>query len=135
LNHPSAVFERDAQLKVNTSFLLTYHYGWRVCNQEFCYEKPMKFANLLITIQPFIFGAGSTTVLAGQQIAKFLNEALWRKDYKLVMRGIDARQSAMFSYLSPEQRVPKDHPLRRIRVASVVNANTLHGIGSKLIIS
>src|SRR5262249_11558141 len=54
---------------------------------------------------------------------------------QLVMRGIDARQSAMFSYLSPEQRVPKDHPLRRIRVASVVNANTVHGIGSKLIIS
>jgi transposase len=32
------------------------------------------------------------------------------------MRGIDATQSAMFSYLSPEQRVPKDHPLRAIRV-------------------
>jgi len=32
------------------------------------------------------------------------------------MRGIDATQSAMFSYLSPEQRVPKDHPLRQIRV-------------------
>src|SRR5262249_10519466 len=32
------------------------------------------------------------------------------------MRGIDSTQSAMFSYLSPEQRVPKDHPLRRIRV-------------------
>ena len=32
------------------------------------------------------------------------------------MRGSDATQSAMFSYLSPEQRVPKDHPLRRIRV-------------------
>src|SRR5215510_3369779 len=31
------------------------------------------------------------------------------------MRGIDATQSAVFSYLSPEQRVPKDHPLRRIR--------------------
>ena len=31
------------------------------------------------------------------------------------MRGTDATQSAMFSYLSPEQRVPKDHPLRQIR--------------------
>jgi len=32
------------------------------------------------------------------------------------MRGQDTQQSAMFSYLSPEQRVPADHPLRPIRV-------------------
>ena len=32
-----------------------------------------------------------------------------------VMRGNDATQSAMFSYVSPEQRVPKDHPLRQVR--------------------
>lgn len=31
------------------------------------------------------------------------------------MRGTDLQQSAMFSYLSPEQRVPQDHPLRAIR--------------------
>src|SRR5215210_9204223 len=31
------------------------------------------------------------------------------------MRGSDIKQSAMFSYLSPEQRVPTDHPLRAIR--------------------
>jgi transposase len=31
------------------------------------------------------------------------------------MRGNDTQQGAMFSYLSPEQRVPADHPLRRIR--------------------
>ena len=31
------------------------------------------------------------------------------------MRGQDTQQSTMFSYLSPEQRVPADHPLRRIR--------------------
>lgn len=31
------------------------------------------------------------------------------------MRGPDIKQSAMFSYLSPEQRVPADHPLRTIR--------------------
>src|SRR3984893_8270573 len=31
------------------------------------------------------------------------------------MRGLDAQQSAMFSYLSPEQRVPANHPLRKIR--------------------
>jgi transposase len=33
-----------------------------------------------------------------------------------IMRGIETTQSAMFSYLSPEQRVPKDHPLRQVRV-------------------
>jgi transposase len=32
------------------------------------------------------------------------------------MRGKDHQQSAMFSYLSPEQRVPAAHPLRRIRL-------------------
>jgi transposase len=31
------------------------------------------------------------------------------------MRGTDAQQSAMFRYLSPDQRVPAGHPLRRVR--------------------
>jgi transposase len=31
------------------------------------------------------------------------------------MRGIDYQQGDMFSYLSPEQRVRKDHPLRAVR--------------------
>ena len=31
------------------------------------------------------------------------------------MRGDDRQQGTMFSYLSPEQRVPADHPLRPIR--------------------
>lgn len=31
------------------------------------------------------------------------------------MRGHDHQQDAMFSYLSPEQRVPQNHPLRPIR--------------------
>ena len=31
------------------------------------------------------------------------------------MRGDDLQQDAMFSYVSPEQRVPADHPLRPIR--------------------
>src|SRR5258708_39617253 len=31
------------------------------------------------------------------------------------MRGSDHQQSDMFSYLSPEQRVRKDHPLRAVR--------------------
>src|SRR5450755_2056811 len=32
------------------------------------------------------------------------------------MRGQDTQQSTMFSYLSPEQRVPANHPLRPIRL-------------------
>src|SRR5919198_2321938 len=31
------------------------------------------------------------------------------------MRGSDVKQSAMFSYVSPEDRVPADHPLRAVR--------------------
>ena len=32
------------------------------------------------------------------------------------MRGVDHQQSGMFSHISAERRVPKDHPLRAIRV-------------------
>src|SRR5512141_1692642 len=32
------------------------------------------------------------------------------------MRGTDTQQSSMFSYLSPEERVPAKHPLRPIRL-------------------
>lgn len=32
-----------------------------------------------------------------------------------MMRGEDEKQHDMFSYLSPEQRVPTDHPLRAVR--------------------
>ena len=31
------------------------------------------------------------------------------------MRGTDEQQEWMFSYISAEKRVPKDHPLRAIR--------------------
>jgi hypothetical protein len=31
------------------------------------------------------------------------------------MRGTDPQQGHVFSYISPEQRVRKDHPLRPIR--------------------
>ena len=31
------------------------------------------------------------------------------------MRGDDHQQDGLFSYLSPEQRVPRNHPLRRLR--------------------
>lgn len=32
------------------------------------------------------------------------------------MRGMESWQNAMFSYVSLEERVPKDHPLRRLRI-------------------
>lgn len=32
------------------------------------------------------------------------------------MRGVDTKQSSMLCLMSPESRVPTDHPLRRIRV-------------------
>jgi transposase len=32
------------------------------------------------------------------------------------MRGDDREPDSMFSYVSPEQRIPKDHPLRAIRI-------------------
>ena len=31
------------------------------------------------------------------------------------MRGNKTNQSALFSYISPEDRVPSDHPLRGLR--------------------
>src|SRR6202158_1546620 len=31
------------------------------------------------------------------------------------MRGIDPKQNGMFSYVSPEQRIPAEHPLRPLR--------------------
>src|SRR5689334_24464750 len=32
--------------------------------------------------------------------------------FQTAMRGTDTQQSSMFSYLSPEERVPAKHPLR-----------------------
>jgi hypothetical protein len=34
------------------------------------------------------------------------------------MRGVDHQQSGMFSYISAERRVPRDHPLRAIRLGA-----------------
>jgi len=31
------------------------------------------------------------------------------------MRGEDEKQDAVFSYVSPAERVPRDHPLRPVR--------------------
>ncbi len=43
------------------------------------------------------------------------------------MRGSDYNQSAMYSYLSPEERVPTDHPLRPIREMCNVALRQLSG--------
>ena len=37
-------------------------------------------------------------------------------DKKADMRGQDEQQLGVFSYVSPEQRIPHDHPLRQLRV-------------------
>jgi transposase len=44
-----------------------------------------------------------------------------------MMRGEDRQQSDMFSYVSPERRVPKDHPLRTIWVLSDAALQKLSG--------
>ncbi len=42
------------------------------------------------------------------------------------MRGVDHQQSSMFSYISAERRVPKDHPLRAIRGMADTALNELN---------
>ena len=46
------------------------------------------------------------------------------------MRGQDTQQAGMFSYLSPEERVPAAHPLRPIR-QYVDTALTAREVSSK----
>src|ERR1700752_4091871 len=41
------------------------------------------------------------------------------------MRGIDRQQSAMFSYISAEERVPAKHPLRPIRLMADIALDAL----------
>jgi transposase len=48
------------------------------------------------------------------------------------MRGVDVQQSTMFSYLSPEQRVPANHPLRKIREITDRILNELSGVFSEM---
>lgn len=43
------------------------------------------------------------------------------------MRGDDQNQSPMFSYLSPEERVPENHPLREIRMMTGEALHKLSG--------
>src|SRR6202050_425047 len=46
------------------------------------------------------------------------------------MRGKDTQQSAMFSYVSPDERVPADHPLRPIRsMVDVVSKGLSRSLG------
>jgi transposase len=48
--------------------------------------------------------------------------------YNCFMRGADVKQAAMFSYISPEQRVPADHPLRKVREITDRLLNELSGL-------
>ena len=48
------------------------------------------------------------------------------------MRGTDYQQSAMFSYLSPEERVPAHHPLRAIRAMTDVSLEELSAVFQRL---
>jgi transposase len=48
------------------------------------------------------------------------------------MRGFDHQQSAIFSYLSPEQRVPADHPLRAVRQITDTILTQLSRLFSKM---
>ena len=48
------------------------------------------------------------------------------------MRGKDTQQSSMFSYLSPEERVPANHPLRPIRLMVDVALKALSPAFSQL---
>ncbi len=48
------------------------------------------------------------------------------------MRGQDRQQSGMFSYISPEQRVPENHPLRAIRAMTDEALSALSAIFQEL---
>lgn len=48
------------------------------------------------------------------------------------MRGADNKQEKLFSYISPEERVPKDHPLRPIREMAEEALERLNGKFSEI---
>ena len=48
------------------------------------------------------------------------------------MRGKDERQLDVFSYVSPEQRVPQDHPSRSLRAMTDEALRELHPRFNKL---
>lgn len=51
------------------------------------------------------------------------------------MRGTDHQQSQMFSYLSPETRVRKDHPPRAIRTIRLKPGETKNREGREVVIA
>lgn len=48
------------------------------------------------------------------------------------MRGVNTCQSTMFSFTSPEQRIPKGHPLRRIKVMADAELKRMSPIFSRM---
>jgi transposase len=51
------------------------------------------------------------------------------------MRGKDTQQSALYSYLSPEDRVPVDHPLRAIRVMTDMALKALSPVFNRMYVA
>jgi transposase len=51
------------------------------------------------------------------------------------MRGKDTQQSAMFSYLSPEDRVPADHPLRPVRLMADMALEALSPVFNRMYVA
>jgi transposase len=51
------------------------------------------------------------------------------------MRGKDTQQSAMFSYLSPEDRVPADHPLRPVRLMADLGLKALSPVFNRMYVA
>jgi transposase len=51
------------------------------------------------------------------------------------MRGKDTQQSAIFSYLSPEDRVPADHPLRPVRLMADIALEALSPVFNRMYVA
>src|SRR2546427_1583232 len=73
--------------------------------------QPLKGASIKARIRDRFTGCGKT---------RLMNRSLHETEsaescYKASMRGNDEQQGAVFSYVSAEQRIAADHPLRRIR--------------------
>ena len=51
------------------------------------------------------------------------------------MRGKDTQQSALYSYLSPEDRVPADHPLRAIRLMADMALKALSPVFNRMYVA
>src|SRR5271155_3505626 len=51
------------------------------------------------------------------------------------MRGKDTQQGGMFSYLSPEDRVPADHPLRPVRLMADIALEALSPVFNRMYVA